>query len=92
MSDTTNAETVAIAHVDADEVAALVPEMARLYAAVYQEPPYHEGPDDVAAFMEGMPRRAVQRAFRLVTAAVGGELVGFAFGHQLTADTRLFAD
>jgi ribosomal protein S18 acetylase RimI-like enzyme len=73
---------------DAVSVRVILADIARLYEAVYQEPPYCEGPDDVAAFIDGMPRRTAQPGFRLVTATVDGRLVGFAFGHQLASDTK----
>lgn len=68
-----------------------VPDVARVYEAVYREPPYLEGPTDVTDFVAGMPRRMSQPAFRMATAEVDDEVVGFAFGHQLTADTKWWA-
>lgn len=62
--------------------------IATIYASAYAEPPYHEGPDDVAQFRAGWPRRVAQPSFRLVVARLRSEPVGFSFGHQLSADTR----
>lgn len=62
--------------------------IAPIYASAYAEAPYHEGPDDVAEFRNGWPRRVAQQSFRLVVARLRGEPVGFSFGHQLTTDTR----
>jgi GNAT superfamily N-acetyltransferase len=59
-----------------------------LYAEVYAEPPYGEGPEDVADFAADWPRRVGQPGFRLVLAGLGAEPIGFAFGHQLTPTTR----
>jgi len=59
-----------------------------LYATVYAEPPYCEGPQDVADFMNGWPRRQVQPGFRLVLAWHDAEPIGFAFGHDLDPQTR----
>ncbi len=59
-----------------------------LYTAVYAEPPYGEGPEDVADFMKSWPRRQTQPGFRLVLAWHNGEAIGFAFGHDLHAETR----
>jgi ribosomal protein S18 acetylase RimI-like enzyme len=73
---------------DANSVSSVIPVIGRLYEVVYREPPYCEGPDDVREFVEGMPRRAAQPAFRLVVATTDGKPVGFAFGHQLPADTK----
>ncbi|HEV8556095.1 MAG TPA: GNAT family N-acetyltransferase [Actinophytocola sp.] len=69
-------------------MSSVIPVIARLYEVVYREPPYCEGAEDVAELVEGMPRRAAQPAFRLVVATTDGKPVGFAFGHQLTADTK----
>jgi ribosomal protein S18 acetylase RimI-like enzyme len=66
----------------------VLPDIALLYGEVYRVPPYCEGPDDVEAFVAGMPRRVEQPAFRMITASLNGRLVGFAFGHQLTSDTK----
>lgn len=59
-----------------------------IYANAYAEPPYHEGPEDVAEFCAGWPHRVAQPSFRLVVARLHGTPVGFTFGHQLTANTR----
>lgn len=58
-----------------------------VYASVYAEPPYLEGPDDVADFVEGWPRRCAMPGFRLVLAFDHGSVVGMAFGHQLPTGT-----
>jgi len=71
-----------------DEAIRLIDRIASVYGEVYQEPPYLEGPDDVAAFVEDWPRRVTQPGFRLVTAAADDEIVGFAFGHQLPTETK----
>jgi ribosomal protein S18 acetylase RimI-like enzyme len=59
-----------------------------IYASAYAEPPYREGPEDVAEFCAGWPHRVAQPSFRLVVARLRGAPVGFTFGHQLTANTR----
>lgn len=59
-----------------------------LYAEVYVEPPYREGPADVEKFVAGWPRRVSQPGFTLVLAFDDPEPVGFTFGHQLSPDTR----
>ena len=59
-----------------------------IYASAYAEPPYNEGPRDVAAFGEGWASRVAQPSFRLVVARREGRPVGFAFGHRLTTTTR----
>ncbi len=59
-----------------------------LYAEVYAEPPYCDGPAEVEAFASRWPRRLAQTHFRLVIAHRGGEAIGFTFGHQLGVPTR----
>ncbi|MBV8540930.1 MAG: GNAT family N-acetyltransferase [Pseudonocardiales bacterium] len=58
-----------------------------LYAEVYAEPPYHEGPAEVADFASGRHRTVDQRNFRLVVARWAGEPIGFAFGVPLRVST-----
>jgi ribosomal protein S18 acetylase RimI-like enzyme len=86
--NTIGTSVVDIQRYDARSAASVIPNVGQLYEAVYREPPYCEGPDDVAEFIKGMPRRVAQPAFRLVVATTDSKTVGFAFGHQLTADTR----
>ncbi|MEU1783413.1 MULTISPECIES: GNAT family N-acetyltransferase [Streptomyces] len=57
------------------------------YEEVYAEPPYQEGPREVAEFIERFQRQAHRPGFRLVLAREGDEVVGFAFGYRLQADT-----
>jgi GNAT superfamily N-acetyltransferase len=59
-----------------------------IYAEVYSEPPYLEGPAEVDDFARSWPSRVAAPGFRLVTATLAGEVVGFSFGHGLTAGTR----
>jgi ribosomal protein S18 acetylase RimI-like enzyme len=87
--NTPNSTSVAdIQRYDANSVSSVIPVIGGVYEVVYRESPYCEGAKDVAEFIEGMPRRAAQPAFRLVVATTDGKPVGFAFGHQLTADTK----
>ncbi|WP_433174553.1 N-acetyltransferase family protein [Actinoallomurus sp. CA-150999] len=67
---------------------ALIGQIVDLYAAVFAEPPYGEGPEDVEGFRELLAVELPQPGFRLVTAAVDAELVGFAYGYSLRAATR----
>lgn len=66
-----------------DQLDAVLP----IYAAAYAEPPYLEGPEDVADFANRWPAYTSRPGFRLVTANIDGRTVGFAFGYQLTPDT-----
>lgn len=57
------------------------------YEEVYREPPYCEGPSDVAQFIEHYQSQARRPGMRLVLARDGGEVVGFTYGYPLPADT-----
>lgn len=59
-----------------------------LYAEVYTEPPYNEGPADAENFTSGWSRTIDQDNFRLVVARRAEEPIGFAFGLQLRAQTK----
>jgi GNAT superfamily N-acetyltransferase len=59
-----------------------------LYAEIYAEPPYNEGPDEADGFASGWHRTIDQRNFRLVIARRADEPIGFAFGVQLRARTK----
>jgi GNAT superfamily N-acetyltransferase len=63
------------------------------YEEVYAEPPYCEGPSDVAQFIEHYQAHTRRNGMRLVLArdGEGGEVVGFAYGYPLPADTRWWA-
>ncbi|MFF1675694.1 GNAT family N-acetyltransferase [Streptomyces sp. NPDC058256] len=58
------------------------------YEEVYVEPPYCEGPRDVADFIDHYQAQTQRPGFRLVLARDGGEVVGFTFGYYLTPDTH----
>lgn len=58
------------------------------YEEVYAEPPYLEGPQDVAEFTEHYQGHTQRSGMRLVLARDADEVVGFAYGYYLAADTR----
>ncbi|WBB89306.1 GNAT family N-acetyltransferase [Verrucosispora sp. WMMC514] len=64
---------------------ALVEALADLYAVVYAEPPYEEGPDEVAGFRGGLPEQAERGGFTLHTAHQGRALIGAAYGWTMPA-------
>jgi GNAT superfamily N-acetyltransferase len=72
---------------EGDVAAALLDVVVAVYAEVYAEPPYLEGPDDIAGFTDAWQRHSTQDGFRLVLGHDGPELVGFAYGHLLPPDT-----
>lgn len=73
---------------EGDAAAGQLPAVLPIYAEVYAEPPYLEGPDDVADFVAGWPRRSGIPGFRLVLTYDGDTAVGMAFGHPLPDGTR----
>ena len=61
-------------------------DLLRLYAEVYAEPPYLEGPEQVARFSRQLPGLWTARGFELVRATTpAGELVGVAYGFTMSA-------
>jgi ribosomal protein S18 acetylase RimI-like enzyme len=88
MSTRSSPSVLELRQYDARSYGDVLSAVGRLYAEVYQEPPYCEGADDAADFIAGMPRRAAQPAFQMIVAIADGEPVGFTFGHQLAPDTR----
>ncbi|MEV7353681.1 GNAT family N-acetyltransferase [Kitasatospora sp. NPDC091276] len=72
---------------DPDAAAQALDEIAPLYEQVFAEPPYFEGPRDLAGFLEGYEAFRTMPGFRLVLARAGA-LVGFAFGVPLQSDSR----
>ena len=61
--------------------ASLIDGLRVLYAAVYAEPPYRDGPADVAEFVAEWRELRNQPGFWLVVARTAGQLVGFAVGY-----------
>jgi hypothetical protein len=57
--------------------------VGELYAEIYAEPPYDEGPAEVEHFTSGWSQQIDQTNFRLVVARRADEPIGFAFGYQL---------
>lgn len=73
---------------DGRQAAGLLDEALPVYEEVYAEPPYLEGPRDVAEFLERFGRQSERHGFRMVIARDGdGTPAGFAFGYLLPADT-----
>lgn len=67
------------------DVPALLPDLAGLYAVVYAEPPYEEGPEQVARFREHLAGDAARDGFTLVVARDGATIVGAAYGWTMPA-------
>ncbi|MFI7216737.1 GNAT family N-acetyltransferase [Micromonospora maritima] len=69
------------------DTASLIDALTDLYALVYAEPPYGEGPAQVADFRARFAAERARPGFRLVTAEQGDQLVGFAYGWTMPAGT-----
>ncbi|MDG4802300.1 GNAT family N-acetyltransferase [Micromonospora sp. WMMD980] len=78
---------VAFATRQANRLASILGALTDLYALVYAEPPYLEGPAQVARFRAGLPDEAARPGFRLVIASEDDQLVGAAYGWTMTAGT-----
>ncbi|MFF4874738.1 GNAT family N-acetyltransferase [Micromonospora sp. NPDC000668] len=59
--------------------------LVELYALVYAEPPYEEGPEQVSRFADGLPAEATRPGFTLVAAEDDGRLIGAAYGWTMPA-------
>ncbi|GAA2112060.1 GNAT family N-acetyltransferase [Kitasatospora saccharophila] len=73
---------------DPDAAAQALDVIAPLYGQVFAEPPYFEGPRDLAGFLKGYEAFRSMPGFRLVLACSGETLAGFAFGLLLQSDSR----
>jgi len=70
---------------DGTAVARLLTALVELYAVVYAEPPYQEGPEQVDRFRTSLQNEAARAGFSLITADDGGQLVGAAYGWTMPA-------
>ncbi|MYS82686.1 GNAT family N-acetyltransferase [Embleya scabrispora] len=57
------------------------------YEEVYAEPPYCEGPSDVAQFIDHYLLHTQRPGMRLVIARDGDEVIGFTYGYFLPRNT-----
>lgn len=82
-------EAVSIRTYESRDAPSALDTILPLYAEVYAEPPYSEGPADIQDFVTSYARRAAEPGFRLeVAVEPDGEPVAFAFGHSLRTDTK----
>jgi ribosomal protein S18 acetylase RimI-like enzyme len=73
--------------------ASLTTELRDLYGAVYAEPPYRDGPAEIAEFAAEWPELVARPGFRLAVARVAaGNLAGFALGHVVDPDGGWWPD
>ncbi len=73
---------------DPTDTARALDDIAPVYEAVFAEPPYLEGPRDLALFLETYQHEHEVPGFRLVLARTAdGDLAGFAYGLPLSSGT-----
>lgn len=65
--------------------APLFPALVDLYATVYAQPPYNEGPEQTARFRDGLPAESRRPGFTLIAAEDTTGLVGAAHGWTMPA-------
>jgi GNAT superfamily N-acetyltransferase len=68
---------------DAESARPVTDEIRDLYATVYAEPPYNEGPEHVRQFGRWWKEHLDQVGFTLATARDGNRLVGAVYGHTM---------
>lgn len=72
-------------HLTAREARAHVPALQSVYAAVFSQPPYNEGPEMVGRFAGWVRDESTRPGFDMVIAEDGGQLIGFAYGWLMPA-------
>ncbi|MFJ7906095.1 GNAT family N-acetyltransferase [Kitasatospora sp. NPDC096204] len=70
-----------------ERTAALEGQLREVFAEAFAEPPYGDGPDDVARAFRRFRSQARRRGFRAAVAFDGDTVVGMAYGYPLSADT-----
>ncbi|WP_308408234.1 GNAT family N-acetyltransferase [Streptomyces mayonensis] len=77
---------------DGEEAAGQLDAFLSAYEEVYKEPPYSEGPSDVAEFIQHYQVHVQRPGMRLIIARDGTEVVGFTYGFLLPADSPWWAN
>jgi GNAT superfamily N-acetyltransferase len=72
-------------HLTAAEANARILEFKAVYAAVFSQPPYNEGPEMHDRLIEWVRDESGQPGFDFVEAIDDGRVVGFAYGHARPA-------
>jgi GNAT superfamily N-acetyltransferase len=81
-------DTVTLHSYSGPQAAAQLDAILPVYEQVYAEPPYFEGPQDVAVFLDHFDQQTTRPGFRLITAETGGAVIGLAFGYLLPPETQ----
>lgn len=61
-------------------------EVVQLYGEVYAEPPYNEGPEQQAGYVDRLRDESASPGFELVVAEDAGKIIGFVYGLTLASD------
>lgn len=72
-------------HVSPAEVGAVAEELRGVYAAVFSQPPYDEGPEMVDKFVGWLAEESKRPGFSLLAAYDGPTALGFAYGYTMPA-------
>lgn len=75
---------------DSGSVDDLVPALADLYAEVYAEPPYFEGPEEVREFRARFAAQRREPAFLLTAEFDAGRLLGYLYGFRVDTDAQMW--
>ena len=78
-------ELLPIERLTGDQVGPYVGRIVDLYATVYAEPPYEEGPEQVAEFAAKLPEEATRPGFTAAVSLDGDATVGTAYGWTMPA-------
>lgn len=76
---------VVYGHADGTAAKSFASRLVDLYAVVYREPPYEEGPEQVDRFGKAFDEERLKPGFDLVVALEGNDLVGAAYGWTMPA-------
>jgi ribosomal protein S18 acetylase RimI-like enzyme len=77
---------VSIEVYEAGAAQAFIPVIRDIYAAAFGEPPYLEGPDKVAEWLDDLAEQLTRPGFMLALAKVDDQPVGFAYGYTMTPE------
>ncbi|MEW1720693.1 GNAT family N-acetyltransferase [Streptomyces sp. NPDC093109] len=77
---------------EGEEAAERLDDFIAAYEEVYAEPPYREGPSDIAEFIQRYQVQVRKAGMRLVIARDGDQVVGFTYGYLLPATSRWWSN
>ena len=72
-------------HLTAQQSVAAVHDLREVYAAVFREPPYNEGPEMADKFVGWVRDESTEPGFDMVLAQEAGRVLGFAYGYTKPA-------